>query len=89
MNSSVSAILAIAAACAASPQAGPVDPEKIPAWTLTLERRSQPWCLSGCAKTVPLAAVYVLVVYGGSHWTTLSQALEKRMGKPRITPFLE
>ena len=26
----------------------------------------------------------VLVVYGGSHWTTLSQALERRLGKPEI-----
>lgn len=31
----------------------------------------------------------VLVVYGGSHWTTLSQALEKKLGKPTIRPFLE
>jgi hypothetical protein len=29
----------------------------------------------------------VLVVFGGSHWTTLSSALEKRLGKPRITAF--
>jgi len=26
----------------------------------------------------------VLVVYGGSHWTTLSGALQKRLGKPTI-----
>jgi len=26
----------------------------------------------------------VLVVYGGSHWTTLSQALQRRLGKPKI-----
>jgi hypothetical protein len=31
----------------------------------------------------------VLVVYGGSHWTTLSQVLEKRYGKPVIKPFLK
>lgn len=31
----------------------------------------------------------VLVVYGGSHWATLSAALEKRMGKPRIKPFIK
>jgi hypothetical protein len=31
----------------------------------------------------------VLVVYGGSHWTTLSQALQRRLGKPKITPFVE
>jgi Asp/Glu/hydantoin racemase len=31
----------------------------------------------------------VLVVYGGSHWTTLSQVLEKKYGKPVIKPFLE
>lgn len=28
----------------------------------------------------------VLVVFGGSHWATLSTALEKRLGKPEITP---
>lgn len=28
----------------------------------------------------------VLVVYGSSHWTTLSQALEQRLGKPTIVP---
>lgn len=27
----------------------------------------------------------VLVVYGSSHWTTLSRALESRLGRPRIT----
>jgi hypothetical protein len=31
----------------------------------------------------------VLVVYGGSHWATLSAALEKRLGKPKIRPFLK
>lgn len=31
----------------------------------------------------------VLVVYGGSHWTTLSRALQKRLGKPKIHPFLQ
>jgi hypothetical protein len=31
----------------------------------------------------------VLVVYGGSHWATLSAALEKRLGKPKVTPFLK
>ena len=30
----------------------------------------------------------VLVVFGGSHWTTLSQALQRRYGRPQITPFL-
>jgi hypothetical protein len=30
----------------------------------------------------------VLVVYGGSHWTTLSQALQKKHGKPETEPFL-
>jgi hypothetical protein len=30
----------------------------------------------------------VLVVYGGSHWSTLSAALEERLGKPKVTPFL-
>jgi hypothetical protein len=29
----------------------------------------------------------VLAVYGGSHWTTLSQALQRRFGKPKITPY--
>jgi hypothetical protein len=29
----------------------------------------------------------VLVVYGGSHWSTLSQALQRRYGEPKITPF--
>lgn len=29
----------------------------------------------------------VLVVYGASHWTTLSQALERRLGKPTIAGF--
>jgi hypothetical protein len=31
----------------------------------------------------------VLVVYGGSHWATLSAALQKRLGKPKIRPFLK
>ena len=31
----------------------------------------------------------VLVVYGGAHWSTLSEALEARLGKPTITPFLQ
>ena len=31
----------------------------------------------------------VLVVYGGSHWATLSAALEKRLGKPEVRPFLK
>lgn len=31
----------------------------------------------------------VLVVYGGSHWSTLSAALEARLGKPKIKPFLQ
>jgi hypothetical protein len=31
----------------------------------------------------------VLVVYGGGHWSTLSEALEARLGKPEITPFLQ
>ncbi|MGB6605003.1 MAG: hypothetical protein WBE65_12000, partial [Steroidobacteraceae bacterium] len=31
----------------------------------------------------------VLVVYGGSHWSTLSAALEGRLGKPKIRPFLK
>jgi len=30
----------------------------------------------------------VLVVYGGSHWTTLSGVLERKLGKPRITRFI-
>ena len=30
----------------------------------------------------------VLVVFGGSHWATLSTALEERLGKPKVTPFL-
>ena len=29
----------------------------------------------------------VLVVYGGSHWITLSEALQKRLGKPTIVGF--
>ena len=31
----------------------------------------------------------VVVVYGGSHWATLSAALEKRLGKPKVRPFLK
>jgi hypothetical protein len=31
----------------------------------------------------------VLVVYGGAHWSTLSAALEARLGKPEIVPFLK
>jgi hypothetical protein len=31
----------------------------------------------------------VLVVYGGSHWATLSAPLEAQLGKPKITPFLK
>lgn len=31
----------------------------------------------------------VLVVFGGSHWATLSDALEKRLGTPKITPFFK
>jgi hypothetical protein len=30
----------------------------------------------------------VLVVYGGSHWSTLSAALEERLGKPEVRPFV-
>lgn len=30
----------------------------------------------------------VIVVYGGSHWADLSQALEKKLGKPHVRPFL-
>jgi hypothetical protein len=29
----------------------------------------------------------VLVVFGGSRWSTLSAALERRLGKPAIRPF--
>ena len=29
----------------------------------------------------------VLVVYGGSHWATLSSALQERLGKPKVIPF--
>jgi hypothetical protein len=31
----------------------------------------------------------VLVVYGGSHWSTLSAALEKRLGKPKVRAFIK
>jgi hypothetical protein len=31
----------------------------------------------------------VLVVYGGSHWATLSAALQARLGGPKIRPFLK
>jgi hypothetical protein len=31
----------------------------------------------------------VLVVFGGSHWATLSSALEERLGKPNVTLFLK
>ena len=31
----------------------------------------------------------VLVVYGGSHWATLSGALQERLGKPKVRPFLK
>jgi hypothetical protein len=31
----------------------------------------------------------VLVVYGGSHWATLSAALQERLGKPQIKAFLK
>jgi hypothetical protein len=31
----------------------------------------------------------VLVVYGGSHWSTLSAALQKRLEKPRVRPFIK
>jgi hypothetical protein len=31
----------------------------------------------------------VLVVFGGSHWATLSAALQKRLGKPKVRPFLK
>jgi hypothetical protein len=31
----------------------------------------------------------VLVVYGASHWSTLSAALEKRLGKPRVRPYIK
>jgi len=30
----------------------------------------------------------VLVVYGSSHWSTLSAALANRLGKPKVKPFL-
>jgi hypothetical protein len=29
------------------------------------------------------------VVYGASHYATLSAALEHRLGKPMVLPFLE
>jgi hypothetical protein len=29
----------------------------------------------------------VLVVYGGSHWATLSVALQERLGEPKVKPF--
>jgi len=32
---------------------------------------------------------WVLVVFGGSHWSTLSAALEEQLGKPKVRPFLE
>jgi hypothetical protein len=28
------------------------------------------------------------IVYGGSHWATLSVALQERLGAPKVTPFL-
>jgi hypothetical protein len=31
----------------------------------------------------------VLVVYGGSHWVTLSAALQERLGTPKVMPFLK
>lgn len=31
----------------------------------------------------------VLVVFGGSHWATLSKALQEQLGKPKIKAFLE
>lgn len=31
----------------------------------------------------------VLVVFGGSHWSTLSAALEARLGKPKVKAFLK
>jgi hypothetical protein len=31
----------------------------------------------------------VLVVYGASHWATLSAALQERLGKPKVRPFLK
>ena len=31
----------------------------------------------------------VLVVYGSSHWSTVSAALEQRLGKPDVRPFLK
>jgi hypothetical protein len=31
----------------------------------------------------------VLVVFGGSHWATLSEALQERLGKPKIKAFLK
>jgi hypothetical protein len=32
---------------------------------------------------------HVLVIVGGSHWSTLSAALQKDLGPPQITPFLK
>jgi hypothetical protein len=31
----------------------------------------------------------VVVIYGGSHWATLSAALQERLGQPKINPFLK
>jgi hypothetical protein len=31
----------------------------------------------------------VLVVYGGSHWTTLSEMLRMKLGRPAISSFAE
>jgi hypothetical protein len=30
-----------------------------------------------------------LVVYGASHWATLSAALQERLGKPKVRAFLK
>ncbi len=38
--------------------ASPRDEDAIPPWTVALEQRLQPWCLSGCVSEVPFTAVY-------------------------------
>lgn len=47
------------------------------------------WHLLGLIEQQLAERHSVLVVYGGSHWATLSAALEERLGIPKIKPFLK
>jgi hypothetical protein len=54
-----------------------------------VDRRTRDRQLLGVIEQQLTARHSVLVVFGGSHWSTLLSALEQRLGKPRVTPFIK